>query len=75
MFESSIWSAHGFDNYILEKFPEINELNSTKLKKQARGLATVTLLPPETVIASEGTICDEIHLVVGGKVDLFCKIK
>lgn len=65
----------GIDSYILEQLPEISELPSIKLKKQIKALATVRLMPPDSVIAAEGDICENIHLVVGGKVDVFRKIK
>lgn len=73
--EHSIWTSKGFEHYILEQFPEVKELSSIKTKKQIKALASVKFLPPETIIATEGEICEVIHLVVSGKLDVFRNLK
>ena len=73
--EQSIWSIKGLESYILEHFPEVKELSSIKTKKQIKRLAKVKFLSPDTVIATEGELCNHIHLVVGGKIDVFRKFK
>lgn len=58
----------------MDHFPEMKEL-TPKMKKQIKQLAHVKFLPPQTVIAAEGDLCDHIHLVIGGRVDIFRKLK
>ncbi len=54
------------DYYLLDCFPEIKELHSARLKKQVKNLAKLRFVPPQTVVALEGDICDKIFLVVEG---------
>lgn len=71
--EHSIFTTRGLQQYVLDNFEEVK--GSAKLKKQVKMLAQAKFLPPNTVIAAEGQLCDHINLVIGGRVDVFRKIK
>ena len=73
--EDSIWRAKNVEHFIMDQFPEIKDVSSSKVKKRIKKLFKLHLIPPQTVIAKEGDVSDHIKLLVGGKVECFRMIK
>jgi len=73
--EHSMWTKKGLETYVFNNFPEIKEISSIKVRQQVKSLALVEFLPPNTVVAREGEVMDQIKLVVGGRIDCYQKIK
>ena len=63
------------EHFIMDQFPEIKDISSSKIKKQIKRLFKLHFVPPQTVIAKEGDVSDHIKLLVGGKVECFRLIK
>ena len=73
--EDSIWRGKNFEHYIMNQFPEVKELSSSRLRKMIQKLAEIKFVAPQTVIAREYDVSEYITLVVEGKIDCFRKIK
>ena len=73
--EESIWRSKNMEHFIMEQFPEIKEISSSKVKKKIKKLFKLHFLPPQTVVVKEGDVSDHIKLLLGGKVECFRMIK